>query len=340
MEFRPVERAPDSFQRSITQEQALAMRRQAFGAPVQPTSVIELGYAAYNNAYRVDLGSDRPVILRVAPEPSRQSRAERSLMRNEHASVPYLAPIAALMPRTLAADFTHQIIGRDYLFQTLLDGVPAPDGLAAYPRPEWAPFFRQLGTITRRIHEVRGDSFGWVAGPRFARWREAYTSSLADLAAALEDAGLDAGDIREAAAAATLHSEIFDEITEPRLLHGDLWIANVMVSPSAAEPTITGVCDCDRTSWGDPAADWSIYRAGERPGTERDAFWDTYGTFPATLSAAQRARFYQILHVGTLRLEEHRRLGKSEGVQASYKEIRALLAQLQPSGRSRPRPCS
>ena len=340
MEFRPVERAPDSFQRSITQEQALAMCRQAFGAPVQPTSVIELGYAAYNNAYRVDLGTDRPVILRVAPEPSRQSRAERSLMRNEHASVPYLAPIAALMPRTLAADFTHQIIGRDYLFQTLLDGVPAPDGLAAYPRPEWAPFFRQLGTITRRIHEVRGDSFGWVAGPRFARWREAYTSSLADLAAALEDAGLDAGDIREAAAAATLHSEIFDEITEPRLLHGDLWIANVMVSPSAAEPTITGVCDCDRTSWGDPAADWSIYRAGERPGTERDAFWDTYGTFPATLSAAQRARFYQILHVGTLRLEEHRRLGKSEGVQASYKEIRALLAQLQPSGRSRPRPCS
>jgi len=72
-------------------------------------------------------------------------------MRNEHASVPYLAPIARLMPRTLAADFTHQIIGRDYLFQTLLDGVPAPDGLAAYPRPEWASFFRQLGAITRRI---------------------------------------------------------------------------------------------------------------------------------------------------------------------------------------------
>jgi aminoglycoside phosphotransferase (APT) family kinase protein len=328
VEFRPVDRAPDAFQRSITQEQALAMCRHAFGAHVQPTSVMELGYGAYNSAYRVDLGTDRPVILRVAPEPSRQSRAERSLMRNEHASVPYLAPIAALMPRTLAADFTHQIIGRDYLFQTLLDGVPAPDGLAAYPRPEWAPFFRQLGTITRRIHEVRGDSFGWVAGPSFARWRDAYTSSLADLAAALDDAGLDAGDIRKAAAAATLHSEIFDEITEPRLLHGDLWTANVMVSPSAAEPTITGVCDCDRTSWGDPAADWSIYRAGQRPGTERDAFWDTYGTLPATSSAAQRTRFYQILHVGTLRLEEHRRLGKSEGVQASYKEIRVLLGQL------------
>jgi hypothetical protein len=206
VEFQPVERAPGEFQCPITQEQALAMCRQAFGAHVQPTSVIELGYGTYNSTYRVDLCTGRPVILRVAPEPSHQSRAERSLMRNEHASVPYLAPIAALMPRTLAADFTHQIIGRDYLFQTLLDGVPAPDGLAAYPRPEWAAFFRQMGTITRRINAVRGDSFGWVADPRFARWSDAYTSSLADLAAALEDAGLDAGDIREAAAAATLHS--------------------------------------------------------------------------------------------------------------------------------------
>jgi aminoglycoside phosphotransferase (APT) family kinase protein len=329
LEFRPVERVPGAFQRPITGEQALAMCRRAFGAQVLPVSVVELGYGSYNSTYRVDLGTDRrPVILRVAPEPSRQSRAERSLMRNEHASVPYLAPIAALMPSTLAADFTHEIIGRDYLFQTLLDGVPAPDGLAAYPRPEWAPFFRQMGTITWHIHAVRGDSFGWVAGPRFACWRDAYTSLLADLAAALEDARLDASDIRETIAAVALHADIFDEITEPRLLHGDLWIANVMIAAHAAEPTITGVCDCDRASWGDPAADWSIYRAGQRPGTERDAFWDTYGMLPATPNAARRARFYQILHLGTLRLEEHRGLANSEGVRASYKEIRALIGQL------------
>jgi hypothetical protein len=164
VEFRPIERTPGAFQRSITEEQALAMCRRAFGAHAQPVSVIELGYGSYNSTYRVDVGDDRPVILRIAPEPLRQSRAERSLMRNEHASVPYLAPIAALMPSTLAADFTHQIIERDYLFQTLLDGVPGPDGLAAYPRPEWAPFFRQfrLGrwsqvrALARRLQELAG----------------------------------------------------------------------------------------------------------------------------------------------------------------------------------------
>jgi hypothetical protein len=149
VDFRPVERSPGAFQRSITENQALAMCHRAFGGHAQPVSVIELGYGTYNSTYRVDLGAGGRVILRAAPEPSRQSRAEGSLMRNEYASVPYLAPITTLIPSTLAVDFTHEIVGRDYLFQTMLGGVPAPDGLAAYSRPEWAPFFRQLGTITR-----------------------------------------------------------------------------------------------------------------------------------------------------------------------------------------------
>ncbi|MGB6165304.1 MAG: hypothetical protein WCF33_12385 [Pseudonocardiaceae bacterium] len=63
-----------------------------------------------NNTYRVDIGANLPVILRiVAPEPARQFRIERELMRNEHAGVPFLAPIAPLRPRTLAADFTSKV---------------------------------------------------------------------------------------------------------------------------------------------------------------------------------------------------------------------------------------
>jgi hypothetical protein len=108
------------------------------------------------------------VILRVAPEPGQQNRIERHLMRNEHASLPYFAPIAHMMPRTLAVDFTHEVIGRDYLVQTMLPGVPARDGLDAYPRPRWAAYFRQMGSIAHRIHSVRGPRFGPVAGPAFA----------------------------------------------------------------------------------------------------------------------------------------------------------------------------
>lgn len=348
MEFRPAERDQDAFQQSITEDQALAICRRAFGDWTEPLSVTELGLGSYNSTYRVDLGKasrgkasrgeasrgkaslgkDSTIILRVAPEPGRQTRAERSLMRNEHASAPYLAPIATLMPRTLMVDFTREIIGRDYLFQTLLDGVTAPDRLPDYPRPQWAPFFAQLGTLSRRIHDVRGDSFGWVAGPRYPTWSEAFQGSLQDVASAHDAAGLDASDLRETVALAAKQSEVFDEITEPRLLHGDLWMTNVMVSPTAPEPVVTGVCDCDRATWGDPAADFAIFRVSQKPGSERDAFWETYGRLPSTPNAARRSRFYQILHQATLRFEGNRSGVGPEAIASGSADIRDLIDQL------------
>jgi hypothetical protein len=65
--------------------------------------------------------------------------------------------------------------------------------------------------------------FGPAAGPSFATWSEAVIASLHDTAADLDDAGLDATDVREVTAAAARHRSVLDEITEPRLLHGDLW---------------------------------------------------------------------------------------------------------------------
>jgi aminoglycoside phosphotransferase (APT) family kinase protein len=248
-------------------------------------------------------------------------------MRNEHASVPYLAGVGPLVPRTLAVDFTHQLIARDYLFQTLLDGLPAPDGLSGYPRPEWAAFFRQLGTIARTINDVRGERFGPVAGPTFATWSQALISYFTDAAADLQDAGLAADDVRQIADAAARHRAVLDEITEPRLLHGDLWTVNVMIERGAAEPTITGVVDCDRASWGDPQADWASYRAGLRPGTERDAFWDTYARPPSTRNSNIRAHFYRARHVSAARLERFR-LGDTDQLPPTYDELNDVLAEL------------
>lgn len=43
-------------------------------------------------------------------------------MRSEHAMQPYFAPVAALMPKTVLVDFTHQLVDRDYMFQTFIEG--------------------------------------------------------------------------------------------------------------------------------------------------------------------------------------------------------------------------
>ncbi|MFC7647491.1 phosphotransferase family protein [Streptosporangium lutulentum] len=326
MEFRSIERAPGAFQQPVTAGQIHAMCRRAFGASVSAVSAVELGNGMYNSTYRVDLGSGLPVILRVAPErPAVPHRAGVDAQRARERAVP--RPDRAADAAHARDRLHHEIIGRDYLFQTMLDGVPAPDGLGAYPRPEWASFFRRMGTIARDIHAVRGRRFGPVNGPAFTTWSEAVIASLDDTAADLDDVGLDATDVRELAAAADRHRAVLDEITEPRLLHGDLWTVNVMIEPGAPEPTISGVFDCDRTSWGDPESDWTIFMAGRRPGTERDAFWETYGSRSSTPGAAWRALLYRARHLAAVRLERHR-LGNSEAVPDTYDDLRDVLALL------------
>ncbi|MEO5876312.1 MAG: aminoglycoside phosphotransferase family protein [Streptosporangiaceae bacterium] len=328
MRFQLIDRGPDAFQQPVAPGEIEAMCARAFGAGTRVVEAAELGNGMYNSTFRVSVaGQERPVILRVAPEVNRQFSSERELMRNEYASVPYLARIAALMPRVISADFTHEVVARDYMFQTYLDGVPGPDRIGDYPRSAWPVLFRQMGVIARDVHAVCGPHFGPITGPAYGKWSAAVTASLQGIAGDLECVGLDAADVRGAAAAGFRHSEVLDEITVPHLLAGDLWTVNVMLDETALEPSITGVFDLDRTWWGDPAADWTIRMAMAKPGTERDSFWETYGPPDRTEAGVWRSRIYEARHLAAIRLERHR-LGNAEGVKDSYGAMAAVVADL------------
>ncbi|MER5440823.1 aminoglycoside phosphotransferase family protein [Streptomyces sp. NPDC002790] len=324
MDFRPVRRAPGAFQQSLVPDDFTAVCHRAFGPSSSPLSAVELGLGMYNNTYKIELaGHNRPVILRVAPEPTRQFRSEQHLMRNEYASVPWLAVIAPLMPRVIAADWSHEIVRRDWMIQSCLDGVPAPDRLGAYPREAWPTFYRQMGAITRSVHDVRGPRFGPVGSTGHATWSEAVITSLEEIATDLESLALESSDIRKVAALAGHSHTILDEVTDPRLLTGDLWTVNALLDPSASEPTITGVLDFDRTWFGDPAADWTI-RMARSKSDERQAFFEPYGALDDTPAAQWRALVYEARHLGALRLERHR-LGKTDAVRESFDAVAKVL---------------
>ncbi|MGW2892647.1 phosphotransferase family protein [Streptomyces griseoruber] len=326
MDFRPIPRAPEAFQQPVTAEDIEAIALRAFGRTVRVTSAVELGGGMYNNTYRlVAEGLDGPVILRIAPAPQRQFASEHELMRNEYATVPFLSPIADLIPRVLAADWSQEITGRDWMVQSHLDGTPAPDRLGDYPRTLWSGFFAQLGTITKRLHAVAGPRFGPIAGPRYATWSEAVLASLSAIADDVSRVGLDASDVRKVADLAAEHHKVLDEITEPRLLTGDLWTVNTMLA-AAPTPVISGVLDLDRTLWGDPAADWTIRMASAKT-DERTAFWDAYGPRAATAADTWRALVYEARHLGAIRLERHR-LHNPSGVDDTYTSMAAVVAQL------------
>jgi aminoglycoside phosphotransferase (APT) family kinase protein len=328
VEYIPIERAADNFQQPVGQSHIIAMCQRAFGEERQVESAEELGGGLYNNTYLIHISSMQPVILRVGPHLTRQFRSERNLMRNEYVSAPFLTPISALLPRILMADFTHQTIGRDYVFQTYMEGEQWAQVMHTFTSEEQKGLWRQLGSITKRIHAIQGDHFGSIAfDAQFSSWSLAVMDGLTSLIDDLEEARLDASDVRSMLDIAQTHHRILDEITQPQLLHGDLWTVNILVKRGEEGPRIVAVLDSDRTSWGDPLADWTMFLLHRNTGTETDAFWETYGQPEKSLGAQFRMLIYQCKYLGGARLEHHR-LHHLEDVKRSYRDMQAVIKTL------------
>lgn len=332
MDFRPVERPAGASQEPVTAVEVEAMCGRVLGEAAEVRSAVELGWGSYNTTFRVELEGRRPVVLRVAPRPEAQLRSERHWLRSEYAATAWLVGLGKLVPQVLGADFTHQVIRRDYMVQTFLPGVPAADKLPSYDRALWPGFFAQLGAITRRVHEVPGESWGPVAAPIDELWSDAMLRSLTDSTADLARWSLPSDDVARLCGVVEANRDQLDHIDglqEPRLLHGDLWTANILLDPVADKPTVIGVVDSERAWWGDPFADWTIYRADARAVTaERHAFWSAYGDRPEGPHVDWRRQIYRGRHLVAERVEAARG-GHLDRVGATVAELADVLSTLE-----------
>lgn len=278
------------------------MCRRGFGPSVQIRSIQELGGGTFNTAYLITLVGPLKVILRVAPQQTADTAWEDAfLMRSEHAIQPYFAPIAALMPTVLLVDFTHQLIDRDYMFQSFIEGQRWDNAGDELSSEKNNILWGQFGTIVKQIHEVRGESFGLPRpGFQFARWSQAVIDRLERTLQAAKDLGLNVTDLERILEIVRAHPEQLDEIQTPRLLHGDLWAFNLLIARGESHPAIVGVLDADRAWWGDPMADWTMFILAHTEPEEGHAhFWQAYGPREETRGAEFRKTVYDGMHAAT-----------------------------------------
>ncbi len=147
---------------------------------------------------------------------------------------PFFAPIATLLPRTLMADFTHQIVDRDYVFQSTVPGEIWSEVEDELTAEEQASLWRQLGTIARQIHAVVGTAFG-PPYPRasFPTWSATVLAGLDGVRQDLERYQIDTTDVGLTRDLVAAHTGLLDMITQPRLLHGDLVGCAICLSSAA-----------------------------------------------------------------------------------------------------------
>ena len=315
---------------TLTNDQLQAMCERGFGAQAQIDSIQELGGGTFNTAYLITLTDRRNVILRVAPPQTAKTAWEDAfLMRSEHAMQPYFAPISTLMPKTLLVDFTRQLIDRDYMFQTFIQGERWDDAWDGLTTKENNLLWSQFGRILKQIHQVRGDQFGLPRpGFLFDCWSQAVLDRMGRTLAAAQKIQLEVGNLPEIIEMIKAHPKQLDEIETPRLLHGDLWLFNLLISREAGEPSIIGVLDADRSWWGDPMADWTMFiLAHANPDEGHGYFWQAYGKPKDTAGARFRKTVYDGMHAATALVysAQHNDKGTVERAYGTLREVAESL---------------
>ena len=296
----------NSLKNKLTYDQITVICQHGFGSEVKLTSVQPLEGGTFNETYLVELGGKPRLVLRVAPPTTADIYWDDvALMRREYHVLPFFASIAELMPRVMLTDFTHQIVDRDYMFQTFIEGKRWSDVEFTLSAEENNNLWRQCGRIVRRIHHTTGEHFGYpYPGPQFKSWSELILNRFANISESLMIHQMEIPAFVIISEIAHANASLLDEIQTPSLLHGDLWTFNLLISQDAGEPAITGVLDVERAWWGDPLADWIMFlldiRSNDTEWQEQlSAFNEGYGKSERNMATQFRQEIYKAMHIGT-----------------------------------------
>lgn len=290
MLFVPIEREENHFQQPLTAEEIVEACSLAFTRERAIREIRELASGFFNTTYLVAFEDAGKVILRVSPaDSSRLFLHERNLLKGEYAIQSYSAPIAEWVPRILFADFSHSRIGRDYMFQSYLEGEVWGNVIERMSKEENERIWAQLGEMMRALNGVTQPLFGPAyPAPSFRKWSDYFLDLLEGRLQDFHRFGLADTEMARLLELARQSLPWLDEIMIASLCHGDHWPNNILVQPGEGGYRISGVLDMERAYWGDPLAEWT-FSVMNHP----NSFWEAYGDREESPGAAIRMLLYK-----------------------------------------------
>ncbi|WUD73901.1 aminoglycoside phosphotransferase family protein [Streptomyces sp. NBC_00510] len=280
--------------RALTAGQLAALLRESAGLGCSVEAELTDGW--FNAAYRVRLDDGRPAVVKIAPPPDALVlRYERGIMATEVMAHRRMAALGDVpLPELLHA-------APDFMTLSVLPGTPWDKAADRLPADRQAALRRELGRIVARLHTLAPEDgrYGYPApeaGLSAADWPTAFRVMVE---AMLEEAvrwstplGVAPDEVRALVAEG---ADVLAEVTEPRLVHFDLWPGNVFVAEDGS--AVTGLIDHERAFWGDPVAELvSLALGGDAgPGSDLVAgYHEAGGTLDFGPSTLHRLALYRV----------------------------------------------
>jgi aminoglycoside phosphotransferase (APT) family kinase protein len=264
--------------------------KQQFGEDAKAVRVTTIHGGLFNTSYKIRLGDGSTVVLRIAPPRDKPLLVcEAGLLEREIQFMRGLGKYHLPMPRLLCADLSKRVIDRNYIISEFCEGYNAFYRLKQLTTRQQDTVFGELGRYAKRIHAIENQA-GWFGAPaplkpvrrwsEFVRWHAlTLEKELAGHSYLALPGHISVASILDEMAG------VLDEIRTPRLVHGDLWLRNILIARRNRTYGITAILDWDRCLWGDPYFEWILHGLDLRP-----AFWEEYGSLDADRRSHQKRK--------------------------------------------------
>lgn len=279
----------NALKRTLNHKELNQLISQVFGANLEISEVVELKDGWFNAAYDLTLNNGLRTVLKLAPlNGEGVMRYERNVMQTEVEVLKLLWQVDGIpVPEVYFAGEDPQ--GGECFLMEFMYGTPLDKVRVQLSEVEIQAVRHELGTISQRLNEIKGEQFGYFAagGVRGASWHEVFENMILNLLLDARDKeiALPAAE-DEIRSAIALRRTSLEEVTVPKLVHWDLWDGNVFVDKGQ----VTGLIDCERALWGDPLMEF-YFR--ELAGNQ-EAFLRGYGKTRFSLAEQERLELYDL----------------------------------------------
>lgn len=272
---------------TLNSECIQTMVKKAFGC--QAETMVELTEGFFNIAYKIHV-NHQDVILKIAPaDDIAVMTHEKNIMYSEVDAMRKVGEQTQVpIPKILYYDDSRTICDRPYFFMEVLEGCSFSSCMEQFSENEKYDIYVEVGKYTKELNQLTNDTFGYYCqkDEQGKNWFAVFRSMIEDTYNDAERKSIHIPvERKQVLSLLDADKSIFEEVTQPKFVHWDIWAGNVFVH----DKKVTGLIDFERCLWAD-----ELMEVGFRTYGYEQGFFDGYGIKELTKNQERRAKWYDI----------------------------------------------